>query len=152
MGKKEKKARDLVEEAAVVYGQAFSGKTPESVDRVVGRIRAGLPFSEFDALRDLMELSGEELAERVGISRSTLARRKITGRLDKDQSDKVVRFARIFATAKMTFDDDQAAALRWLKAPQRALEYSTPLDFSDTEAGAREVERLLGRIEHSVYS
>jgi putative toxin-antitoxin system antitoxin component (TIGR02293 family) len=40
----------------------------------------------------------------------------------------------------------------WLKSPQKALGGKTPLEYSDTEPGAREVEDLLGRLEHGVFS
>ncbi|HLS27852.1 MAG TPA: antitoxin Xre/MbcA/ParS toxin-binding domain-containing protein [Opitutales bacterium] len=152
MNKKRKKPLRHVEEPTAVYQEADTRSLPETAEKTVARIRSGLPFAEFEALRDLLELSSEELADRLGISRSTLARRKTAGQLDRDQSDKVLRFARIFGLAKSVFEGDEAVALRWMKAPQRALAYTSPLDFTDTEAGAREVEHLLGRIEHGVYS
>lgn len=43
-------------------------------------------------------------------------------------------------------------ARRWLREPQRALGNRVPLELLGTEAGAREVEDLLGRIEYSVFS
>jgi putative toxin-antitoxin system antitoxin component (TIGR02293 family) len=43
-------------------------------------------------------------------------------------------------------------ARRWLTSPQHGLAGATPLDYATTEAGAREVEDLLGRIEFGVYS
>jgi uncharacterized protein (DUF2384 family) len=39
-----------------------------------------------------------------------------------------------------------------LTRPARALDGQTPLDFAGTEAGAREVESLIGRLEHAVYT
>jgi putative toxin-antitoxin system antitoxin component (TIGR02293 family) len=43
-------------------------------------------------------------------------------------------------------------ARRWVNSPQVGLGGAIPLDFAETEVGAREVEDLLGRIEHGVYS
>lgn len=43
-------------------------------------------------------------------------------------------------------------AMRWLNAPQFGLGGATPLVYAETDAGAREVGNLLGRIEHGVYS
>ena len=40
----------------------------------------------------------------------------------------------------------------WLKFPQRGLGGAVPLDYAQTEVGALEVERLLGRIQYSVYT
>ena len=47
---------------------------------------------------------------------------------------------------------DQERAEAWLKAPQKALGMKTPLQYADTEIGAREVENLLGRLEYGVFS
>ena len=47
---------------------------------------------------------------------------------------------------------DEEYGRRWLESPQRGLGGKTPLDFARSEVGAREVEDLLGRIEHGVYS
>lgn len=156
---KQKEARvEAVEEPSVVYAYAPSPKrTPSKrhamrgVEEVVERIQAGLPMSEFDALRGLLDLSGEDLAEKLAISRSTLARRKKSGKLDREESDRLVRFARLYARAVEVLGDEQGARA-WLKTPARALNFVPPLTFAETEAGAREVESLLGRLEYGVFS
>jgi uncharacterized protein (DUF2384 family) len=35
---------------------------------------------------------------------------------------------------------------------KKALENQTPLEYSRTELGAREVENLIGRLEHGVFA
>jgi putative toxin-antitoxin system antitoxin component (TIGR02293 family) len=93
----------------------------------------------------------EQLAGKLAISRSTLQRRKALGRLSPDESDKVMRFSRLLRQATDLFGNiDKARA--WLKFPQRGLGGAVPLDYAETEIGAREVEKLLGRIKYSVYS
>ena len=47
---------------------------------------------------------------------------------------------------------DQERAEAWLKKPNKALGMKTPLQYADTESGAREVENLLGRLEYGVFS
>jgi putative toxin-antitoxin system antitoxin component (TIGR02293 family) len=117
----------------------------------VETIRAGLPMVEFEALRELLGLGAEELAAHLAISRSTLVRRRKAGRLDMLESDRLLRYARLFARTKEVFASDDAAR-EWLHSPARALGYVSPLEFAETEAGARETENLLGRIEHGVFS
>lgn len=151
-----KKPAVAVEEPSVVYAYAPARRSPRrqavtGLEEVVERIQAGLPMSEFEALRSLLGLSSEELAEKLAISRSTLARRKKSGRLDREESDRLVRFARLYARAVEVLGEEEGARA-WLKAPARALGFSTPLTFAETEAGAREVENLLGRLEYGVYS
>lgn len=47
---------------------------------------------------------------------------------------------------------DAEKAARWMTAANRALGCSTPMAKTRTEAGAREVEAVLGRIESGVFS
>jgi putative toxin-antitoxin system antitoxin component (TIGR02293 family) len=157
-GKGKEPLVEVVEEPSVVYAYApprkrssTKGRSIRGVEEVVERIQAGLPMSEFDALRGLLELSGEELAEKLAISRSTLARRKKSGKLDREESDRLVRFVRLYARAVEVLGDEQGAR-SWLKTPARALNFVPPLTFAETEAGAREVENVLGRIEYGVFS
>ena len=43
-------------------------------------------------------------------------------------------------------------ARKWLFSPQVGLGGAVPLEYAETEVGAREVENLLGRIEYGVYA
>ena len=66
-------------------------------------------------------------------------------------SEHVVRIATLLNRARQVFDDAEGAA-EWLKTPNLSLGDKTPLEYADTEVGAREVENLLGRIDYGVYS
>jgi putative toxin-antitoxin system antitoxin component (TIGR02293 family) len=48
--------------------------------------------------------------------------------------------------------EDQGAAARWMKTPQRSLSGAAPLHLARTDVGTRAVEALLGRMEHGVYT
>jgi putative toxin-antitoxin system antitoxin component (TIGR02293 family) len=118
---------------------------------VITSIRKGLPVSDvFDLTHDL-GISYGALAKKLGLSKATLHRRQRSGRLTADESDKAVRFARLFGKAVETLEDKEAAR-RWLSSPQIGLGGALPLDYAETETGAREVENLLTRIEYGVIS
>ena len=118
---------------------------------VIRRIQNGFPFRELETLRTSIDLPLEQLAGKLSISRSTLQRRKAAGRLSPAESDKVMRFSRLLARAADLFGNiDKARA--WLKHPQRGLGGAIPLDYAETEIGAQEVEKLLGRMKYGVYS
>src|SRR5882672_1475663 len=135
---------------ATLDKNAVSGKSTHPTE-LIQRIQKGLRFTELKTLQDTLELPFEKLAGKLMISRSTLQRRKAAGRLSPDESDKVVRFSRLLQQATELFGNiDKARA--WLKHPQRGLGGAVPLDYAETEIGAREVEKLLGRIEYGVYS
>lgn len=118
---------------------------------VVERVRDGLPMDEFQSLREILGVTEERLAAWLGMSRATLHRRKQAGRLDRTESDRLIRYARLAARASHALGGMDAAR-SWLVAPALAFHDECPLDYADTEIGAREVEALLGRLEHGVFS
>jgi len=118
---------------------------------LIRQIQKGLRFSELETLQNSIDLPFEQLAAKLSISRSTLQRRKTAGRLSPDESDKVMRLSRLLEHATNVFGDIERARA-WLKFPQRGLGGAIPLDYAETEVGAREVDDLLGRIEYSVYT
>jgi putative toxin-antitoxin system antitoxin component (TIGR02293 family) len=118
---------------------------------LIRQIQKGLRFSELQTLQNSLDLPFEQLAAKLCISRSTLHRRKAAGRLSPDESDKVMRLSRLLDHAAKVFGDVEKARA-WLKFPQVGLGGAVPLDYAQTEVGAREVDDLLGRIDYGVYS
>ncbi len=135
----------LAEEAVLTYGSTSA----------VARVKQGLPLREFDGLRELLDLTVDDLATRLGISPATLSRRRREpegGRLDPEHSDRLMRYARLYWQTVQLLDGHEESARAWLKRPARALDGAIPLDFADTEVGGREVETIIGRLEHGVYT
>jgi putative toxin-antitoxin system antitoxin component (TIGR02293 family) len=129
-------------------------KSPQSIATIhqqIGRIHAGLSFRSVENLQKALAIPMEQVATVLGISRATLHRRKLQGRLDERESERLVRYQRLLKTASDVLGSDQEAR-RWLNHPQPGLGNIAPIEFAKTELGAREVENLLGRIEYSVYS
>lgn len=118
---------------------------------LIQAVRAGLPIRIFRALAEALDVSDAELARLSGISGTTLTRRKRTGALSPDESERVLRLARLLHRSAEVFGRPDAAA-DWMKTPNQALGGIAPLAYAETEIGAREVENLLGRIEYGVYS
>jgi putative toxin-antitoxin system antitoxin component (TIGR02293 family) len=118
---------------------------------LIRQIQKGLRFTELETLQHSLDMPFEQLAAKLSISRSTLQRRKHAGRLSPDESDKVVRLSRLLDHAAKVFGDVEKARA-WLKFPQVGLGGAVPLDYAQTEVGAREVDDLLGRIDYGVYS
>jgi len=116
--------------------------------------QVGQGFS-FHALRIFQSRSGvslSEVASIIGIPPRTLARRKSSGRLTSDESEKLLRLSSVYEQAMDLFEGDIESARKWLTTPKKALEDHSPLEYSRTELGAREVENLIGRLEHGVFS
>lgn len=119
--------------------------------KLIQSLKTGLPVRELDDLRSSLDLSMDRLVPMLGISKATLHRRMTTGRLDSAESDRVVRFAKLMGKAVEVMESPENAR-KWLAAPQVGLGGAIPLEYAETEVGAREVENLLGRIEYGVYS
>ncbi|RME73411.1 MAG: DUF2384 domain-containing protein [Verrucomicrobia bacterium] len=118
---------------------------------LIQAVHDGLPVEELEVLQASYQMPWEHLMPRLGLSKATLHRRKREGRLRPEESDRVVRYARLLGRA-IEVMGDRDTARRWLTSPQAGLGGEVPLDYAQTEVGAREVEDLLGRIEHGVYS
>jgi len=119
---------------------------------LVESIRKGLSFEALERFQRNLALSMKDLAEVIQIRTRTLNRRKEEGRLQPDESDRLVRASRVFGKALELFEGDVQAARRWLTAPQKALGGERPLAAAGTDVGAREVENLIGRLEHGIPS
>lgn len=121
-------------------------------ERLVRKVEEGLPFTTFERMRANLKVPALRFAEWVDISPRTLARRRERGHLDPAESDRVLRASRLLGQAIELFEGDVEGARRWLRTPQRGLGSAVPLDYARTEIGAREVERLIGRLEHGVFT
>lgn len=127
------------------------GERALDTSALVAKVEAGLPFRAFLHLQRNLNLPMSRLAEIVNIRPRTLSRRKEEGRLEPDESDRLLRASRVFGRALELFESDAAGARAWLARPQRALGGAVPLDLLRTEVGAREVEELIDRLEHGVF-
>lgn len=124
-----------------------SRTTPELREAV----RRGLPFSALLELTKQLQLSPQQVASVIGIPPRSLARRKQAGHLNPQESDRLYRVAHVVSQVAEALGSAEKART-WLKTPNRALGCDTPLDFLDTEPGARQVEDVLLRLNHGLFS
>ncbi|WP_108650883.1 type II RES/Xre toxin-antitoxin system antitoxin [Dongshaea marina] len=120
--------------------------------KLVMTINDGLSCDVLDRLSEAVGEPKEAIYKMTQLSKRTLARRLEQGVLKPDESDRVVRFIRVFDRATELFNGDRALAMNWLKEPARALGGKTPVELMTSESGAIEVFDLIGRIEHGVFS
>ncbi len=132
-------------------GRRALRSSPEDLDALRLRLRQGLPYQALAALTSAYDIDLRSLALVLRIPQRTLARRRQERRLRPDESDRLFRVARIAALAEESLGGRDRAA-RWLKRPNRALGNAIPLQHLDTDLGSRQVEDVLGRISHGIYS
>jgi len=136
----------------ILDAQKLFGKHVKDAIGFHNLIEHGFPYSSVEHIKKMLDLSDRELAVMLDISERTLARvKKSRDRLSAGVSDRLYRIARIFSMACYVFED-KTAAKKWLRSAQIGLGGNVPLDLMHTEAGAQEVEDLLGRIEYGVIS
>lgn len=119
---------------------------------LVRLVEHGLPYSAFEQLLANTTLSTDVALALTGIPLRTLTRRKREGVFRRDESDRLLRAARVFGRALVLFEGNRDAAREWLSKPQKALGRAIPLDLARTEVGAIEVERLIGRLDQGVFT
>lgn len=119
--------------------------------KVLRLVQKGLSYRTVERFQRNLSLSLAQLTEIVQIPPTTLTRRREKGRLTPEESDRLMRAARLFAKALELFEGDGPAAKEWLSNPQIALGGERPLTISRTDVGAREVEAVIDRLEHGVF-
>ena len=120
--------------------------------RLLKRIDEGLSYRAFQRFKRNIFLTNSDLAELVQISTRTLNRRKDAGRLEPEESDRLVRISRVYGKTLELFEGDDESARDWLSRNQVGLGGAAPLELLKSEVGAREVENLIGRLEHGAFS
>jgi putative toxin-antitoxin system antitoxin component (TIGR02293 family) len=115
-------------------------------------VERGLSFAKLVNLTRVMGMTLQAAAEILFISPRSLQRRKVEGRLHADESDRLLRLSRMFGLAIELFEGDRDATIGWMNRSLPVLGDASPLEMSKTEPGNLEVERLIGRLEHGVFS
>jgi putative toxin-antitoxin system antitoxin component (TIGR02293 family) len=134
---------------ASILGLPARVRTPAETAELA---HAGLAAAVLDRLKELYAMTDLQLAQSLDISIKTVQRhRQREGRLAPALSDRVHRLARAFTQASQVLGGD-GAARDWLRRPQLGLGQRVPLELLATEAGARDVEDLLGRLEYGVLA
>jgi putative toxin-antitoxin system antitoxin component (TIGR02293 family) len=115
-------------------------------------VQSGLPVTSLLRLQKASGLTLDQIKRAAKITEGSFARRKKTGRFSSEESERLVRVSRVFERAFALFDGSAPDARQWLETKIPSLGNLRPLDLAQTEAGAREVEDLVGRIEYGVVS
>jgi putative toxin-antitoxin system antitoxin component (TIGR02293 family) len=127
---------------------------PEVQDHtaMAARVEEGVPVLDIVQFGKHAGFTTEELARLIQIPPRTYARRVANkSRLKATEGERAVRIMRLFDLARQALGNE-ANARRWFNSRLLALGGRTPLEFAQTEPGAREVENVIGRIEHGVFS
>jgi putative toxin-antitoxin system antitoxin component (TIGR02293 family) len=145
MAEQGKQIMSMVEAVArKLGGTSVLGSVVQSQADLALAVRNRLPLA---ALKGLSQagLSDQEIERFVIPQRTRRHRADKNQPLTVDESDRAVRLLRIQTVAEETFGNVEKANT-WLRHPLAELHGETPLVVAQTEAGARVIETILGKI------
>lgn len=124
-----------------------------------GLAEEAAPFMHDDIVRGIPAKRVQELIERDVLDKKQVYRvvpertfkRRLANRetLKTSEANAIARLLRVTEAANKAFGD-AAFARRWLALPNPALNQRIPIELAETDAGARDVEDVLGRFAHGV--
>lgn len=136
---------------STTVGQTL-GLKEKQLDSFASGEKVSLPFSALLQFQRQSGLSLKLIGEVIDLPKSTMRTRRARKKLNRHESDRLIRLGRLFARAVDLHEGNHKAATRWLQHPCQALGNHTPLQYASTELGAREVESVIGRLEHGVFT
>jgi putative toxin-antitoxin system antitoxin component (TIGR02293 family) len=136
--------------------RAFGGTSADRLDlqadlALAKAVEEGLPTQAIDAAVKGGIVGQQDIHQLVVTKRTLQRRRDEEQRLNAEESDRLARLIRVIARAEVALDDSRKAE-SWMREPNRALQGRRPMDLLTSDMGARAVEKVLGRIEHGIYS
>jgi putative toxin-antitoxin system antitoxin component (TIGR02293 family) len=127
-------------------GRAILGKEVTCEADLAKLVRGRFALRVLAHLKKQGGFSNEEIARLVIAARTQRHRRAKKQPLTVEESDRVVRLARIQSIAEDVFGDAERAN-SWLREKLGILDHNAPLDLAQTESGARVVEQILAKID-----
>lgn len=123
---------------------------PAGLERVA-RVARGVPARSFDDFVAVSGATSERISRAIHMSvRSVQRRKQANEALPAPASERLVRLAELYARAEEVIGHADLAK-QWMQTPRSAFDGKSPLEMASSELGAREVEDLLGRVEHGVF-
>jgi putative toxin-antitoxin system antitoxin component (TIGR02293 family) len=135
----------------------YSIPTEEALLGIKGRragehIRRGLPTKSVRALSTVSGMSEKELINILNVSDRNWRRRKMTGVLNRNESNTLFRSARVIVAVLGMTHGDTEKAQRWLRKPLKSLGGKTAIHCLETDADSQRVIDLVGQIREGVFS
>ena len=138
----------LAEESDVAYGSAARSFSDMDMLRV---IKGGLSKKALDKTMQMMGFSLDDMSGVLHISERTLRRYDDKTVLNTEQSERIVELNNLYRYGIEVFGS-LSDFKQWVNSPVLALGDKKPREFLDTSLGITILKKILGRIEHGVYS
>lgn len=115
----------------------------------IAQVEQGVSYSTFPTLAKRLGVSEEQLRRVLGFSSATLHRRKVAGRFNLDESNKLYWLESLLDMANYVLEDPQETRA-FMTTGNLALNGTSPLDYARTAPGMEAVRRLLLQLDHGI--
>lgn len=131
--------------APLLFKQIVSGKRLAGLDAIAA-IREGYNASMLKSVSRYFDVPDARIQTIVRLPASTASRlEKKSARIDSGATERIYRMGDVTRMAIDVFENE-AAAISWMRQPNRAFGNAAPLDLMDTEPGAASVRQILNAI------
>ena len=120
-----------------------------TVTERITEVEQGSTFETFRKLSERLGVSEERLRGVLGLSATTLHRRKHAGRFTPEESNRLYWLESLLDTADLVLEDPEETRV-FMTTGNLALGGAVPLDYARTAPGLEEVRRLLYRLDYGV--
>ena len=136
----------------VILGGKGTLKQPLNSDMdLISLSRSGLPKKTLNSISKKLGITVERLSTLLHISYRTIQRKGPDDVLSVHVSEQIFAIAEVIRRGLEVIGDEDRLE-QWLHSELPSLDFRIPLDLLDTIFGTRLLLRILGRIEHGVYS
>lgn len=148
----ENEAAAQYRQLSVILGDNNVAKKSRSGDfGLIALSREGVRISALKALANSLGVTLELMSSLLHTSYRNIQRKDQNDLLDSLRSERVLELA-TFVQRGIEVIGGREAFKEWLHSPLMSLGDKSPLDFLDTSFGIQMASKILGRIEHGVYS
>jgi len=125
-------------------------RLPSRGTRLHDLVREGLPFEFLERIARLLQVQPGVIAKAICMSPTTMARRAKAGRFNTVESDRLVALVTLFDEALSLFENNKAAAIKWIALPVRGLGSKLPIEMLGTRVETKAVLDFIGQLEEGV--
>ena len=115
----------------------------------IAEVEKGVSYTTFQRLVQRLGVSEDRLRKVLGFSAATLHRRKVTGRFNLDESNRLYWLESHLDRADLVLEDPEETQV-FMTTGNLALGGAIPLEYTRTAPGLEAVRRLLMQLDHGV--
>ncbi|WP_048822803.1 type II RES/Xre toxin-antitoxin system antitoxin [Morganella morganii] len=127
-------------------------RLPSEDAKVRAMVKSGFSVQLLANLANIIDLRLALVARSIGITDTTLARRRKQRRFNIEESDRIFCLIQVTDRVTTLFEGDRKSAGQWMQTSIPALGQKKPIEMLETTADTLAVLNLITRLEFGVHS